>query len=109
MPLFTRILPSLQPVANAADEESILDPNCRRLVPQALSVCALKANRRLGSNALAAIGHRAAADNGPLRLHGTAMACTSENQHPKRRRTLPDVPKGRPRPEFTFLISVMLR
>jgi hypothetical protein len=55
-----------------------LDPNCRRLVPKALSVCALKANLRLGSNALAAIGHRAAADNDPLRLHGTAMACTSE-------------------------------
>src|SRR5215475_9285248 len=60
MPLFPRILPSLQPVANAisrtnernlinqsighsgyrlrlaAGEESILDPNCRRLVPQAL-------------------------------------------------------------------------
>jgi hypothetical protein len=60
VPLFPRILPSLQPVANAisrtdernlidqsighsgyrlrlaADEESILDPNCRRLVPQAL-------------------------------------------------------------------------
>jgi len=62
VPLFPRILPSLQPVANAADEESILDPNCRRLVPQALSVCALKANLRLGSNALAAIGRRAAAD-----------------------------------------------
>src|SRR5919201_1946935 len=60
VPLFPRILPSLQPVANAisrtdernlidqsighsgyrlrfaADEESLLDPNCRRLVPQAL-------------------------------------------------------------------------
>src|SRR5262249_38270597 len=60
VPLFPRILPSLQPVANAisrthernlidqsighsgyrlrltAGEESILDPNCRRLVPQAL-------------------------------------------------------------------------
>src|SRR5262245_15540462 len=60
VPLFPRILPSLQPVTNAisrtdernlidqsigysgyrlrlaADEESILDPNCRRLVPHAL-------------------------------------------------------------------------
>ena len=60
MPLFPRILLSLQPVANAisrtqernlidqsighggyrlrlvADEESILDPNCGRPVPQAL-------------------------------------------------------------------------
>src|SRR5215475_680855 len=59
VPLFPRILPSLQPVANAisrtdernlidqsighsgyrlrlaADEESVLDPNCRRLVPHA--------------------------------------------------------------------------
>jgi len=75
VPLFPRILPSLQPVANAADEESILDPNCRRLVPQALSVCALKANLRLGSNALAAIGHRAPAD---MVRYACAMACTSE-------------------------------